>query len=78
MPSFSAGVCEVNGINCLYPKFLTFLIKRLIKILAVASDSSLDIAAVWCAGVHTAVGILLPSMGCSSSGYHGELTAWLH
>ena len=29
-------------------------------------------------GVHTAVGILRPSMECSSSDSHGELIAWLH
>ena len=44
MPSFSAGVCEVNRFHCLYPTFLAFLIQALDQEIAVASDSSLDVA----------------------------------
>ena len=44
MPSFSAGVCEVNRFHCLYPTFLAFLIEALDQKIAVASDSSLDVA----------------------------------
>ena len=54
-----------------------FSSKRLIEVLPVASDPSLDVAAVWCSYSY-GIGILRPSMECSSPDSHGELIARLH
>ena len=52
-----------------------FSSKRLLKMLAVASDPHWMLRLC---GVRTTLGILRPSMGCSFSDNHGELTAWIH
>ena len=76
VPSFSAGVCEVNGFHCLYPTFLALLIQALDQ--GVSCGFRPLTGCCGCVGVHTAIGILRPSTECRSSDSHGELIAWLH
>ena len=52
-----------------------FSSKSFIKMLAVAQNPHWILRLC---GVHTAAGIFRLSMGCCSSGNHGDLTAWLH